>query len=87
MILIPIIHHMKAIARNFATGKYMGALIRPMGSTTEMFQDKKTEQIKAILDAFYQVVKEAGTQKAISRELQTAVATPLINTGGDKTGQ
>ena len=75
----PIIHHMKAIAANFASGEYMGALVRPMGSTLEMMKDEKPAEVKAILDAFRRSGVEAVTKGYISEELQSAVAEPLIS--------
>ncbi len=75
----PIIHHMKAIAKNFATGEYMGALVRPVGSALEMMQDKNPEGVQAVLDAFHQAGVEAVTKGSISEELQEAVSAPLIS--------
>lgn len=75
----PMIHHMQAIARNFATGEYMGALVRPMGQTMEMLREEKPDQVKAIFDAFYKAGIEAVTKGEISDELQAAVAAPLIS--------
>ena len=75
----PLIHHMQAIARNFATGEYMGALVRPMGQTMEMLQEEKPEEVKAILGAFRQAGVEAITQGKVSDELQDAAAKPLIS--------
>jgi multimeric flavodoxin WrbA len=74
----PIIHHMKAIARNFATGEYMGALVRPVGSALDMMKDENPEGVKSVLDAFYQSGVEAVTKGEISDELQEACAMPLI---------
>jgi multimeric flavodoxin WrbA len=74
----PMIHHMQAIARNFATGEYMGALVRPMGQTMEMLESEKPEEVKAIRDAFSKAGKEAVSKGTISTELQDAVAAPLI---------
>ncbi len=74
----PIIHHMQAIARNFATGEYMGALVRPVGSTLEMLKDENPEGVKSVLDAFFQAGVEAVTKGTISEELQEAVSVPLI---------
>jgi len=73
------IHHMQAIARNFATGEYMGALVRPMGQTMEMLEPEKPKAVKAIRDAFYKAGVEAVTLGRISDELQDAVAAPLIS--------
>ena len=75
----PMIHHMQAIARNFATGEYMGALVRPMGQTMEMLQGEKPAEVKAIIDAFYTAGVEAVTRGEVSAELQDAVAAPLIS--------
>ena len=77
----PLIHHMKAIAANFASGEYMGALVRPMGGTLDMVKDEKPEAVKAILDAFHQAGVEAVTKGAISKELEDAVSQPLISVG------
>ena len=77
----PIIHHMKAIATNMATGEYMGALVRPMGGTLEMVKDEKPDEVKAIFDAFRQAGAEAVTKGVISEALETAVAKPLISVG------
>ncbi|MBU4319101.1 MAG: flavodoxin family protein [Proteobacteria bacterium] len=77
----PIIHHMKAIAANFASGQYMGALVRPMGGTLEMLKEEKPAEVKAIFDAFRQAGVEAATKGMISEDLQTAVAKPLISVG------
>ena len=74
----PIIQHMQAIARNFATGEYMGALVRPVGSTLEMLQDENPEGVKGVLDAFYQAGVDAVSKGVISDELQEAVSAPLI---------
>jgi multimeric flavodoxin WrbA len=75
----PIITHMKAIAKNFATGEYLGALVRPMGSTLEMLKDEKPAEVAAIYDAFRQSGVEAVTHGRISDELQSAVAKPLMS--------
>ena len=75
----PIITHMKAMAKNFATGEYMGALVRPVGSTLELLKDENPEGVKGVLDAFYQAGSEAVTKGVISEELQEAVAVPLIS--------
>ncbi len=75
----PIIHHMKAIAKNFATGEYMGALVRPVGSTLEMLKDENPEGVKEILDAFFEAGVEAVTKGTISDELQESVSKPLIS--------
>ena len=75
----PIIHHMKAIAENMATGEYMGALVRPMGGTLEMMKDEKPDEVKAIFDAFHQAGVEAVNKGAISKDLEEAVAKPLIS--------
>lgn len=75
----PMIHHMQAIARNFATGEYMGALVRPMGQTMEMLKEEKPEEVKAIFDAFYQAGVDAVATGRISDELQDAVAARLIS--------
>ena len=75
----PMIHHMKAIAGNFATGEYMGALVRPMGQTVEMLASEKPEAVKAVREAFYRAGVEAVTKGSISAELQDAVAAPLIS--------
>jgi putative NADPH-quinone reductase len=77
----PMIHHMKAIARNFATGEYMGALVRPMGATLDMVKDEKPEEVAAIFEALRQAGVEAVEIGAISEELQAAVAKPLISAG------
>ncbi len=74
----PIIHHMQAIAKNFATGEYMGALVRPVGSTLEMLQDENPEGVQGVMDAFYQAGVEAVTKGSISSELEDAVSAPLI---------
>lgn len=75
----PMIHHMKAIADNFATGEYMGALVRPMGQTMTMLAPEKPEEVKAIREAFYRAGAEAVSKGSISAELQDAVAAPLIS--------
>lgn len=75
----PIIHHMQAIARNFATGEYMGALVRPMGQTMEMLEPEMPDKVKAIRDAFYRAGVESVSTGKISAELQDAVAAPLIS--------
>ena len=77
----PIVHHMKAIATNFATGEYMGALVRPMGGTLEMLKDEKPVEVKAIYDAFYQAGIEAATNGTVSEALEDAAAKPLISVG------
>ncbi|MFH2130269.1 MAG: flavodoxin family protein, partial [bacterium] len=74
----PIIHHMKAIAKNFATGQYMGALVRPVGSSLEMLKDENPAGVKNVLDAFFQAGVEAVTTGVISDKLQEAVSAPLI---------
>jgi multimeric flavodoxin WrbA len=74
----PMIHHMQAIARNFATGEYMGALVRPMGQTMEMLEPEMPDEVKAIRDAFRRAGVEAVSKGTISTELQDAVAAPLI---------
>lgn len=74
----PIIAHMKAIAKNFATGEYMGALVRPVGSTLEMLQDENPDGVQGVLDAFYQSGVDAVSKGVISKELQEAVSVPLI---------
>lgn len=75
----PIIQHMKAIAANFATGEYMGSLIRPLGSALTTMRDENPEGVKTVMDALYQAGVEAATTKEISKPLQDAVATPLIS--------
>jgi len=75
----PMIHHMQAIARNFATGEYMGALVRPMGQTMEMLEPEMPDEVKAIRDAFHRAGVEAVSKGTLSDELQDAVAAPLIS--------
>jgi multimeric flavodoxin WrbA len=75
----PMIHHMQAMARNFATGEYMGALVRPMGQTMEMLASEMPDKVNAIRDAFYKSGVEAVSKGTISTELQDAVAAPLIS--------
>ena len=75
----PMIHHMQAMARNFATGEYMGALVRPMGQIMEMLEPEMPDKVKAIRDAFYKAGVEAVTHGTVSDELQDAVAAPLIS--------
>jgi multimeric flavodoxin WrbA len=75
----PMIQHMKAIADNFATGEYMGALIRPMGGAMDLLRDEKPEKGEAIMEAFRQAGVEAVTKGVISEELQAAVAAPLMS--------
>ena len=75
----PMIHHMQAMARNFATGEYMGALVRPMGQTMEMLEPEKPDDVSAIREAFYRAGEEAVSKGTISAELQDAVAAPLIS--------
>ncbi|MCG6911319.1 MAG: flavodoxin family protein [Deltaproteobacteria bacterium] len=75
----PMIRHMQAIAANFATGEYMGALVRPMGGAMEMLQPEKPDEVNAVRDAFYRAGVEAVSKGAVSAELQDAVAAPLIS--------
>jgi len=70
---------MQAIARNFATGEYMGALVRPMGQTMEMLEPEMPDEVKAIRDAFHRAGVEAVSKGTLSDELQDAVAAPLIS--------
>ena len=75
----PMILHMQAIASNFATGEYMGALVRPMGQTMEMLEPEMPDKVKSIRDALHRAGVEAVSKGAISAELQDAVAAPLIS--------